>query len=417
MEKNGKQYFVRIRVLFFIVILLGMTLSGRCETANAKSSIYDSYRIMMSASELTVYTGMRAENFWASLSYSHAKEYSDADYEKATKKINDNLVWTSSDPSVVGFYDTHDINGRVKTVGKQKGAYVSLYGIAEGNATVTVKSALVGKSYKCKVTVKNAELTCADVAYYAGNQYQFSMAGNAAAVSFSSSDPEIAKVNAKTGMVKALKQGSCTISCEADDGKTYKYKLKVQKPGLNYTTLTTYYYTGLLEGYYTNFPLVAKGIDVKSWTSSNTKVCKVEKQGALGILSATGVGKCTITCTAKNGKKYQCKLTVVGGKRWGGLNNGFRPKLSDVKKHGYVKDINTVQDYGSVIVILFDIDNEIKWNSHKKLDSEVLDQQRSVLQRRYPDRQVSSGGNDLVLCLSDNGKQSGRPHVYYLYVK
>ncbi|MCI7129286.1 MAG: hypothetical protein MSA09_01735 [Lachnospiraceae bacterium] len=126
MRKIGKQYFVRMRVLFFIVILLGMTLSGRCETVRAKSSIYDSYRIIMSASELTMYTGMRAENLWASISYSHAQGYSDADYEKATKKISDHLIWTSSDPSVVGFYDTHDSNGQVKTVGKKKGSYASL---------------------------------------------------------------------------------------------------------------------------------------------------------------------------------------------------------------------------------------------------------------------------------------------------
>lgn len=134
-------------------------------------------------------------------------------------------------------------------------------------------------------------------------------------------------------------------------------------------------------------------------------------------MSATGVGKCTITCTAKSGKTYQCKLTVVGGKKWGGLSNGYRPKLSDVKKHGYIKDINTVQDYGSVIVVLYDIDNVIKWNSHKKPASEVLDQQMSTLQQRYPGREIGVGGNDLVLCYSDDGKQYGRPSVYYYYVK
>lgn len=417
MKQNRKQYYTRIKSVLFLFVMVGTMLSARCETVNAKSSIYDNYRIRISASELTVYTGMCAENFSASLSYSYVKGYSDGDYKKATKKINDNLIWTSSDPSVVGFYDTLDNNNQVKTVGKQKGAYVSLYGIAEGTATVTVKSALIGKSYKCKVTVKNAELICADAVYYAGNTYRFTMAGNVAGVNFSSSDTSVAKINAQTGTVKTLKAGKCTLSCVADDGKTYKYKLKVQHPGLNYTTLTTYYYTGFKKGCYIKFPLVAKGIDVKSWSSSNTKICKVEKQGALGILATTGVGKCTITCTAKNGKKYTCKLTVVGGKSWGGLNNGFIPKLSDVKKHGYIKDINTVQDYGTVIVILYDQDDQIKWNSHKKLDSEIMDEQKYVLQRRYPDRQIDFGGNDLVLCRSDNGKQYGRPTVYYYYEK
>ncbi|MGN0415467.1 MAG: Ig domain-containing protein [Agathobacter sp.] len=417
MKQNRKHYYTRIRSVLFLFVMVVTVLSGRCETVSAKSSIYDNFRIQISASELTVYTGMCAENFYTSLWYSYAKGYSDAEYKKAMKKINDNLIWTSSDPSVVGFYDTLDSNNQVKTVGKQKGSFVSLYGITEGTATVTVKSALIGQSYKCRVTVKNAELTCADAVYYAGNTYRFTMAGNAAGVNFSSSDTSVAKINAQTGTVKTLKAGKCTLSCVADDEKTYKYKLKVQHPGLNYTTLTTYYYTGLKKGFYTNFPLVAKGIDVKSWASSNTKVCKVEKQGALGILSATGVGKCTITCTAKNGKKYTCRLTVVGGKKWGGLNNGFRPKLSDVKKHGYIKDINTVQDYGTVIVILFDMDDQIKWNRHKKLDSEIIDEQRCILQQRYPDRQICVGRNDLVLCRSDNGKQYGRPSVYFYYVK
>lgn len=54
---------------------------------------------------------------------------------------------------------------------------------------------------------------------------------------------DVAKV-LSDGRVKTKKTGTATISCKAENGKTYKKTIKVEKAGLNYTKLTSYYFTG-----------------------------------------------------------------------------------------------------------------------------------------------------------------------------
>ena len=418
MREGNKTIFLRLKAYMLVFVMTGMMFFGNCETVHAKQSIYDTYDLRLNMSEVTIYTRKDAVYFYPTVSYSPKSDYTQQAYQKATEKINNELVWTSNDPSIVGLDDRYDADNQLITSASYTGPGVRVYGLSEGTTTVTVKSALLGKTCKCKVTVKYAELTSSDQVFYAGNTYQFSMKGNAAAVNFSSSDPAIATIDEQTGNVTTLKKGKCQLSCVADDGRTYNYELKVQTPSLNYTSLTTYYYKGFQSGSYTNFPLVAMGVDVKNWTSSNKKVCKVEKHGNLGIIMTTGTGKCTITCTAKNGKKYKCKLTVVGGRNWGGLRNGYLPKVSEMKKHGYYKDINTIKDYGNVIVCLYDFGGEMNWkNGNKELNTDQLYMQRDILRSRYPGREIGMGGNDLLLCKSQNGKQFGRISVTYYYVK
>ena len=361
---------------------------GDSESAYAKKSIYDSYRLMITCTQMTVYTGKSENNLGITIGYSYMEGYTSQDYEKATEKVGNDLTWTTSDPSVAAFHTGMNGDNSVVTAAKFKGSSMQLYGVSEGKATISVKSALLGKTFKCKVTVKDAEFTCEDGVYYNGNTYQFGMKGNASGVTYSSSDTSVAKIDENTGKVTALKKGSCTLSCVADNGKTYTYKLKVNKSGLTYATLTSYYYSGFRKGCYTKFPIVAKGI-----------------------------GKCTITCTSKSGKTYKCKLTVVGGK-WGGLTGGYLPKVSTVKKHGYYSDINTIHDYGKAIVCIFDDHNKIKLNNgNSGVSYDDADRARYILQLRYPDKTICSGGGDYLLYRSEDGKNYGRIYVAWYYVK
>ncbi len=311
-------------------------------------------------------------------------------------------------------------NPTYKTAGSlaEGNQVVTLLALAEGTSTITVRSDLLKQSYKCKITVKNAELTCDDKLYYEKNTYHFSMKGNATGVSYSSSNPEVATLDEKTGVVTTKKTGTVTISCVADDGKTYTCKLKVRKRGLSYTKLTTYYYIGFRKGCYTYFPLIAEGIEVKSWKSSNKKICKVEKKGGAARLKMLGTGKTTITCTSKDGAKFKCKVTVVGGKKWGGLSGGYQPKVSTIKKHGYFKDINSVMDFGDVVVCMYEYDHKIKLgNGNKRLSKKTIEAAKKILENRYPDKTIQTFGGDYLCFTNNNGKKIGRIWYSCYYVE
>lgn len=409
----GKLKKVKALILSLCLVLCAL-FTGTTEVY--ADSIYSCYSVTLHRSDMTIYSNQTDDSQYVSVGHYITKSYSDAEYDKATEKIYKDLVCKTSDASVVTFvtntkYDAEG-NQTYETSAKVKPGYMSLklLGVSEGTATITVKSSVLNQTYKFKVTVKDAELACEDEMFYTNNKYTFSMKGNATGVSYSSSDKSVAVINKKTGLVRTKKPGTTTISCVADNGKTYTYKMKVKKAGLSYTKLTTYYYTGFREGCYTYFPLVAAGIDVKSWKSSNKKVCEVENYGRLGQLKMLGTGQTTITCTSTSGKKYTCKLTVVGGKAWGGLSKGYRPNLSTLKKHGYFKDINTIKDYGDVVVAIVEYDHEINLgNGNKKLSVTDAYNARQILDDRYPGKSIkSAGGGDYLCFTSDNGKKGGR---------
>ncbi len=411
---NSKKWKALVLSLCMVMSVL---LGGTTEVY-AANNVYETMGIELDESPMTIYTNQ--------IELRRIDVYNDSFQSDSTarEKVFKSIVCTSSDKSVVSFVTEKikDKNGAVsyKTSGKinlQGGYSITLLGASPGTATITVKSNILNQTYKFKVTVKDAGLESDAYVHYTGNKYTFTLEGNAKGVSYSSSNKSVAVINKKTGVVRTKKAGTTTISCVADNGKTYTYKMKVKKSGLSYTKLTTYYYTGMREGYYSEFPLVAAGIDVKSWSSSNKKVCKVENLGRLGYLKVVGTGKTTITCTSKSGKKYTCKLTVVGGKTWGGLNRGYRPTLSTLKKHGYYKDINTVKDYGDVMVAIAEYDHKIKLgNGNKPLTSKDVRGAEAIFNNRYPSAIVSDNFSTHVLFTSDNKKKSGRLFIFWYYV-
>lgn len=403
-----------------------------CDASAAQAkSIYSRISIYGSCQSTTVYTDQRSSLIGVIKSYASTSNSDKERMQKALDKVDADLVWTTSNPDVVQFLSgyTTDENGQPVTVTvkklTRKNNYLrtalssaQLIGLSEGTSTVTVKSKLLNQTLKYKVTVKKAELAADNGVFYAGNSYTFSMRGDATAESFASSDPSIASIDAATGKLKAKKTGKVTISCVADDGNTYKCRLKIRKKGLSYTKLTSYYYTGMSKGHYTTFPLVAAGIDVKSWKSSNPKVCTVVNLGSVGNLQMRSTGKCTITCTDTKGKKYTCKLTVTGGKTWGGLNNGYRPTLSTLKTHGYYKDINKVMDYGNVIVTIIEYDHDISLgNGNKPLTHQDCENTRQILRERFPYQTVEYAvGGDYLLFTNNSGTENGRLWLSCYYV-
>lgn len=412
MRRTNRKVTTLVITLFMICFSL---LSGSIE-AHAKSK-YSNYYLKTTKSNMTLYVNQTDYSLGATIGAWGAG----SEFEETSNKIRNNLTWTSSNPSVIGFVTDTGSDTKGNTTYQTSGSIspedgrITLLALAEGTSTITVTSDILNQSYTCEITVKNAELTCEDDIYYEKNTYNFSVQGNATGVSYFSSNPKVAVIDEQTGVVTTKKKGKTTLSCIADDGNTYTYELKVKKRGLSYTKLTTYYYTGLTS--YHQFPLVAKGIDVKKWKSSNNKICKVKKIGNIGMLEMRRTGKVTITCIGNDGEKYKCKLTVAGGKTWGGLNGGYRPKLSTIKKHGYYKDINSVMDYGNVVVCILETNNEINLkNGNKHLSDKKIEEAEMILKNRYSSAYVSRFFSDHLIFTDNSGKKSGRISYYCYYI-
>lgn len=404
--KNRWIYMVILSVVIFCMI----------PKASVFASEKSNYSLKPQQNEVTMYIG---DQLWESIILNYSGDYTQAVSEK-NQKILDALEWTTNKPNVVGFFDTTSTDFNTgetiyHTKESVKGAScVDLVAKSEGAAIITATSEYLNTSVKFKIIVKYAELTNDVNVFYENNTYDMVMKGNASSVEFTSSNKKVATVDKTSGKVTTKQQGTTTISCKADDDKVYTYDMVVQKQGLSYTKLTSYYFTGFREGCYTEFPLVAAGIQVKSWKSSNPKVCKLETHGRLAILQTTGTGTCDIICTAKDGKKYVCKLTVKGGTKWSGLG-GYTPTLSELKKHGYYNDINSFKDYGDMIVAIYDYANEIQFeNGNKSMKTRPDDTIRQTLYERYG-YDIRSCGGDLVQATLDNGKKFARIWVECYY--
>ncbi|MBR1566288.1 MAG: Ig domain-containing protein, partial [Oscillospiraceae bacterium] len=127
-------------------------------------------------------------------------------------------------------------------------------------------------------------------------------------VKWSTSDRKVATVT-KKGVVKGVAGGTCKITAK-NGKKTYTCKVtvieKVKKVMLDKTLKLTVGGKATLKPVIT--PVTATNQAVK-WTSSNTKVAKVNSNGKVTPIAA---GTATITCTSKfdSSKKATFKITV-----------------------------------------------------------------------------------------------------------
>lgn len=113
---------------------------------------------------------------------------------------------------------------------KANGASVKVKGKKAGTTTITAK---VGKkSYKCKLTVKNApKISKSSISLIKGNSYDLTVTGTASAPKWSTSNKKVAtikKVSARKYRVTAKSSGTATIKAKVN-GKTLKCKVSVPK--------------------------------------------------------------------------------------------------------------------------------------------------------------------------------------------
>ena len=117
--------------------------------------------------------------------------------------------WKSNDKNIA------TVNKNGKVVAKKKGT------------TTIVATTKNGKTYKCKVTVKNVSLSKTKVTLEKGKSITLKLNGNKV-TKWSSDNKKIATVN-KNGKVVAKGVGTTTIKAKAKNGKTYKCKVVVKE--------------------------------------------------------------------------------------------------------------------------------------------------------------------------------------------
>ena len=215
------------------------------------------------------------------------------------------VTWSSSNTDVA----TVDSKGNVTAVGT-------------GKAVITVKTKTGAKTASCTVTVKkkvqvtDLSLNSSSKSLYKGSTYKLKASiypekATFPEVKWTTANKKVATVSS-TGKVKAVGKGTTVITCTSVDNPrvsaTFRVTVKVKTTGVELSrSKGSLYagYTGRLSA--TVSPSDASNKNVK-WTSSNTKVLKVDSKGNL---TAVKPGKAVITVkTANGGYTDTCTITV-----------------------------------------------------------------------------------------------------------
>ena len=211
-----------------------------------------------------------------------------------------NIEWSSSDPSVAS----------VDSVGKVRA-------IKEGNCTIVANTSN-DKSAKCEVVVVPTEvegisLDVTEKSLLLGEEFTLNATvtpENATYkdVEWSSSDSSVASVDSD-GKVRAIKEGTCTISVRSSNNLVAECKvivryIEVENVRLNLEDKTleegeTFTLTATIT------PDNATYKDVE-WSSSDPSIASVDVDGNVTALK---VGECYIYARSSN-KEAQCRVTV-----------------------------------------------------------------------------------------------------------
>lgn len=226
-----------------------------------------------------------------------------------TTATDKTITWTSSDESIV------------KVSGEK-----SMQAVAPGTAIITGTTSN-GKSCQVKAIVdfsmgefvetQSVALSAGSLSFTAANQTQRLTASVLPAdatnktVTWTSSDTRVATVS--DGLVKAVGNGTATITARTVNGKTATCNVTVSIPaiqptsvvfGITAATLTSKGATRQLTA--TVYPSNAANKTL-TWSSSNTSVATVSSTGKV---TAVGSGTATITARTSNGKTATCRVTV-----------------------------------------------------------------------------------------------------------
>lgn len=222
----------------------------------------------------------------AGLKYSSKTIYIKNSFKNELFGAKGTVKWSTSNKRIA----TVSSNGVVK-------------GISKGTATIYAKNG--GKTYKCKVVVKNPSMTRKSITPFVKQTYKLGVNGGSGKIKWSSSNKKIATVSS-SGVVTAKKTGSCKVYAVRNGKKTSCTVKVYNKMTMNKTSYDLE--IDDIESYeYETVDLsVTGGEGPVEWTSSNPEIAEVSE----GYVEPKAEGNVTITAK-RYGYTAKCNITVT----------------------------------------------------------------------------------------------------------
>jgi len=206
-------------------------------------------------------------------------------------------------------------------------------------------------------------------------------------VTWTTSNPGIATVDAKTGAITGVKRGNCTVTATTANGITASCKVKVLKAPTS-STITISPANGSLKvgqsGKYRITFTSGYGGSL-SYESSETDVATVSNDG---IVTAVAPGYCTITVTTYNGVVKTAKLQVLSDENTSddpdnGNKSGDDEKIQYILRLAQTK-LGRPYVYGSFGPNSFDCSGFVYW-CFKQVNIKLKDSAyKQGYDERYP---------------------------------
>lgn len=193
---------------------------------------------------------------------------------------------------------------QIKSASKKKGDVINISQEimnGEGNKWYKIPEGYIYSDYVYPgLFTTKLNLTKATISKGKTKTLTATVKGPSNTVTWLSSDKAIATVDSN-GVVKGIKEGSCTITAKAN-GASAKCTVTVASITLSPTSAT------IQEGKIKTLKATPKGpSNTVTWSSSDKSIATVDKNGAVKGIKA---GSCTITAKA-NGLSKKCAITVV----------------------------------------------------------------------------------------------------------
>lgn len=224
---------------------------------------------------------------------------------KAKVTPSDSKVsWSSSDKSVADVS-----NGKVTAKGYGKAVITAQANGKKAKCNVTVSQ----KSSKPDIIYSKEIITNKTLSITKGKSYTLKATGVSGnnKITWSASNKKIATVSS-SGKVKAVKEGTVTITAKTTDGVKASVKFKVINKAVKVSKLSIKASSkkvviGQKATLRVSISPVTAANKKVTWKSSNTKAAKVSSKG---VVTAVGIGKAKITVTAIDGSKKKASVTI-----------------------------------------------------------------------------------------------------------